>query len=431
MTAASPPPLPAVIGGKYRPLRLIARGGMGAVYEVVHANTGEHLALKLMLARSLLAPELVARFRREARIQSSVKGDHVVRVVDADVAPEIDGAPFLVMELLVGHDLERICNQRRPAWHEITDWLGQVGPALDRAHQRGIVHRDLKPENLFLAEREALPPIVKILDFGVAKLITDVDQSSTLTGQILGTPRYMAPEQAAGAKNISPAADRFALGLIAFRFLSGRHYFEGGENWVTLLQAVTRGPTAPPSAMGCDLGAAFDAWFARACAVDPTRRFASCAEQVDALAGTLAGTSVPVPVPARRRQWSAGRVLGLAVLTGICAILTVLWTVGRGASHRSPAGSGPVAAAASPAAPAAIAAPGSRQLSAAIAPRDPPVPSVAARPDAGTPARARTGAIVGADLPGPRRRRVRTATTIDGPPAPTATSTKDRIWEEP
>src|SRR6185295_20146334 len=106
-------PLPAVIGGKYRPVRLIARGGMGAVYEVVHANTGEHLALKLMLARSLLAPDLVARFRREARIQSSVKGDHVVRVVDADVAPEIDGAPFLVMELLVGQDLERICNERR------------------------------------------------------------------------------------------------------------------------------------------------------------------------------------------------------------------------------------------------------------------------------------------------------------------------------
>jgi serine/threonine-protein kinase len=171
MTVAAPPPLPAVIGGKYRPLRLIARGGMGAVYEVVHANTGEHLALKLMSARSLLAPGLVDRFRREARIQSSVKSEHVVRVIDADVAPEIDGAPFLVMELLAGNDFERLCAERRPTPDEVVDWLRQAAQALDKAHKERIVHRDLKPENIFLAEREGLPPIVKILDFGVAKLM--------------------------------------------------------------------------------------------------------------------------------------------------------------------------------------------------------------------------------------------------------------------
>ena len=127
--------LPALIGRKYKPLRLIARGGMGAVYEVVHANTGDHLALKLMLARSLLAPEMVERFRREARIQSSVKSEHVVRVVDADVAPELDGAPFLVMELLSGKDFERICAERQPSPAEVVDWLGQVSRALDRAHR--------------------------------------------------------------------------------------------------------------------------------------------------------------------------------------------------------------------------------------------------------------------------------------------------------
>src|SRR6266404_9905559 len=149
MTSPAPPPLPAVIGGKYRPLRLIARGGMGAVYEVVHAKTGEHLALKLMLARSLLRPDLVERFRQEARILSSVKSEHVVRVVDADVAPEIDGAPFLVMELLEGKDFERICGERRPTPEQVVDWLGQVGQALDKAHQDKIIHRDLKPENLF------------------------------------------------------------------------------------------------------------------------------------------------------------------------------------------------------------------------------------------------------------------------------------------
>jgi eukaryotic-like serine/threonine-protein kinase len=103
--------LPRVIGGKYQPIRLIGQGGMGAVFEVVHANTGEHLALKVLLARSLLAAELVERFRREARAANLVKSESVVRVTDADVAPELDGAPFLVMELLVGQDFERLSHE--------------------------------------------------------------------------------------------------------------------------------------------------------------------------------------------------------------------------------------------------------------------------------------------------------------------------------
>jgi hypothetical protein len=279
--------------------------------------------LKVMLARSLLAPHLVERFRREARIQSSVKSEHVVRVVDADVAPELDGAPFLVMELLSGKDFERICTERRPSREEVVDWLRQVGLALDKAHKQRIVHRDLKPENLFLAEREDLPPIVKVLDFGVAKLINEGEDGSTVTGQILGTPRYMAPEQAAGSKKISPAADRFALGLIAFRLLSGRHYFEG-DNWVAILQAVPRGPTARPSELGCDHGPAFDAWFARACALDPTQRFGTCSEQVEALAGALAGTSLRRP-----RLRPTGRALGVAALAGILGTATLVWKAGR------------------------------------------------------------------------------------------------------
>ena len=220
---------------------------MGAVYEVVHANTGQHLALKLMLARSLLAPELVERFRREARISSSVKSEHVVRVIDADVAHELDDTPFLVMELLEGQDLERICLERRPSATEVVDWMRQLAEALDAAHRDGIVHRDLKPENLFLATRETLPPIIKILDFGIAKMASEAHGHATSTGQILGTPRYMAPEQAVDAKQISSAADRFALGLIAFRLLCGRHYFNG-DNWVQLLREVADGPRERPSA---------------------------------------------------------------------------------------------------------------------------------------------------------------------------------------
>jgi serine/threonine-protein kinase len=420
MTAAGgPPQLPAVIGGRYRPLRLIARGGMGAVYEVVHANTGEHLALKLMLARSLLRPDLVERFRQEARIMSSVKSEHVVRVVDADVAPEIDGAPFLVMELLEGKDFERICLERRPTSNEVVDWLGQVGRALDKAHQDRIIHRDLKPENLFLAEREDQPPIVKVLDFGVAKLIREEEDGSTRTGQILGTPRYMAPEQASGAKRITPAADRFALGLIAFRLLAGRHYFED-DNWVSLLLTVTRGPTSRPSEMGCARGSAFDAWFARACALEPQERFGTCAEQVDALASALAGSWAGRGAPWRRRR----ALIGWGALAGAVGVTAVVWNAGpaRTAAPRAKA-------------PAAAAIPAS---SAAVAPVVAAPPRAVVAPDGAAPAE--RAAIVEP----PKHRRTRPARKGGETTRPETTSAesakpeaakpapkKDSIWGEP
>jgi serine/threonine protein kinase len=309
-----------------------ARAGAAApdrrqVYEVIHVNTGERLALKVMLARSLLAPELVERFRREARVHSFVKSDHVVRVVDADVSPELDEAPFLVMELLTGQDFERICLQRRPSTFEVVDWMRQLSPALDKAHKEGIVHRDLKPENLFLAEREGLPPIVKILDFGIAKMAAEGVGAATATGQILGTPRYMAPEQTVSAKEISAAADRFALGLITFRLLSGRHYFVG-EHWMGLLREVARGPASRPSTMGCDRGHAFDAWFAKACAFEARNRFASCVEQVEALARALDSASKTYGRRRATRAWVA-----FAALSG----LTMLgWGLQRGRTRAQP-----------------------------------------------------------------------------------------------
>ena len=392
---AMPVPLPAAIGRKYRPLRLIAKGGMGAVYEVVHANTGEHLALKLMLARSLLTPELVERFRREARIHSSVKSEHVVRVVDADVAPELDEAPFLVMELLSGQDFERISLERHPTAAEVVDWMRQLAPALDKAHREGIVHRDLKPENLFLAEREGLPPIVKILDFGIAKMTAEGEGGSTATGQILGTPRYMAPEQAIGAKEVSAAADRFALGLIAFRLLCGRHYFSG-DNWVGLLREVSRGPVARPSALGSDRGAAFDAWFARACALGPADRFATCAEQIEALAQALAG--IPMAASSWRcaLPWAA-----LAVAGGLVA--TVVWGTAHRKTSRGTVAVFREAAEVSP--PVAVSSP---------APLAPVKPALS---------EGETLPAVPAPIPVRSRRR-------HSVPQP-AEITRDRIWDEP
>jgi serine/threonine protein kinase len=396
-TGRTAAPLPVVIGGKYRPVRLIGKGGMGAVYEVVHANTGQHLALKLMLARSLLAPELVERFRREARIHSAVTSEHVVRVVDADVAVELDDAPFLVMELLEGRDLERRCADSSPSVAEALDWLRQLAQALDKAHGEGIVHRDLKPENIFLADREGLSPIIKVLDFGIAKMEGEGIGNSTATGQILGTPRYMAPEQAMGAKRITAAADRFALGLIGFRLLAGRHYFQG-DNWVSLLREVARGPQTRPSAVGVDRGPAYDAWFARACAFRPEDRFPTAVEQVAALAAALTARTDRRP-SAQARAWVAVVAVG--------ATVTSIWAVGR----RHPiATAHPV-----PTMPAAASVlPPPLPLSLRQAPPDPPWEDKPNRSD-----------------PGQRPRRRRPVEANAGPASVAPPPKRDRVWDDP
>src|SRR5580692_2233456 len=159
--------LPPEIGGRYRPIRIIGRGGMGVVYEVEHIHTGQRLALKVLTRQPGASVE---RFKREARATSRIQSDHIVRITDADVAPELGGAPFLVMELLDGMDLDQATEDKPARPEDVVDWLRQVARALTKAHDAGIVHRDLKPENLFLTRREDGSPLVKVLDFGIAKI---------------------------------------------------------------------------------------------------------------------------------------------------------------------------------------------------------------------------------------------------------------------
>jgi serine/threonine-protein kinase len=280
--------LPARIGGKYKPVRLVGSGGMSAVYEVEHEHTGERLALKVLKdGVAELDPAALERFRREARVAALVKSEHIVRVVDADVAPELDGAPFLVMDLLEGADLARATGDEPQAPEVVVGWLRQIAKALDKAHALGIIHRDLKPENLFLEERTDAPPIVKVLDFGVAKVRTHEDVKKTATGAVLGTPLYMSPEQAAGeSSKIGAPTDVWALGLIAYRLLTGKDYWVA-NTVPALLAKIVYGKVEPPSAFGCDLGPAFDAWFTRSCAAEPADRWPSATQQVVALADAL------------------------------------------------------------------------------------------------------------------------------------------------
>ena len=165
-----PSDLPALIGGKYRPLGVIGEGAMGIVYSVEHTQTGEQLALKVMTAHHGATRDAIERFKREARASAKIKSEHVVRIIDADVAPELDRAPYLVMDLLDGTDLEKASGEQALAASLVVDWLRQIARVLDKAHRLGITHRDLKPENLFLTHREDGSALIKILDFGIAKI---------------------------------------------------------------------------------------------------------------------------------------------------------------------------------------------------------------------------------------------------------------------
>ncbi|HEX4339681.1 MAG TPA: serine/threonine-protein kinase [Polyangiaceae bacterium] len=277
--------LPPLVGGRYRPIRKLGEGSMGFVFEVEHTTTGDRLALKVMRTPSTPLPGVVERFKREARTAARIKSEHIVRVIDADVSAELGGTLYIVMELLEGTDLDRACGGPQPP-QLVVEWLRQVAHGLDKAHALGVVHRDLKPENLFLTLGDHGEPRVKILDFGVAKTLEDAP-GTTQTGQLLGTPLFMSPEHARAAGDIGPAADRYALGLVAYRLLAGIDYWLPSPNVAGIIAQILYEPMDPPSVRGLDLGPAFDAWFARACHRDATQRFPTSLELVQELSRAL------------------------------------------------------------------------------------------------------------------------------------------------
>ncbi len=295
-----------LFAGRYRLSRCIAAGGMGAVYEAVHVETDRRRALKVMHAHLFQSDEMRERFKREARIAAQVESEHIVDVSDAGV-DDATGMPFLVMELLRGEDLhERLkrLGPRPPA--EVVTHLRQAALALDKTHAAGIVHRDLKPQNLFLIHREDGTPRIKILDFGIAKVVRDGATAAGAT-QSLGTPIYMAPEQFRVAGKLTPATDMYALGMLAFTLLVGRAYWsleaQAAQDVLALVLVAVGGPQEPATqraaTYGVTLPPTFDAWFSRVTAPEPTHRFKSATEAVQGLAEALGapGTGTGEPAP--------------------------------------------------------------------------------------------------------------------------------------
>ena len=282
----------AVFAGRYEIVRMLSHGGMGAVYEVIHRDTARRRALKVMLPTLLGDDSMRARFLLEARVTAEVASENLVETFDAGIDAATD-QPFLVMELLKGSDLESWVQRGPVPWQEVVTLLSQVARGLDRTHAAGIVHRDLKPENLFVTTREDGAPLVKILDFGIAKVVNESAQKSTRS---LGTPLYMAPEMLGRrTTTLSGAVDRYALGHIAYTLLTGEAYFETEsrelESVLALLPLVAAGVEELPSARArrlcVTLGPGFDAWFLRATSVAASARFATAKEQIETLSEVL------------------------------------------------------------------------------------------------------------------------------------------------
>lgn len=285
----------AVFAGRYRVVRTIASGGMGVVYEAIHTETGRRRALKIMHAHLFESDEMRQRFKTEAQIAGQVESEYIVDVSDAGV-DEASQAPFIAMELLQGEDLgQRLKRVRRLTPAEALPYLQQVSLALDKTHARGIVHRDLKPDNVFLTTREDGTVRIKILDFGVAKLVAE-SATSAGTTRSLGTPLYMAPEQFRVGSKLLPAADIYALGMMTYTLLVGQAYWateaKSAGDVIAFAMAVVQGPQESAvrraAQAGVTLPPRFDQWFIKATAQAPEDRYVSASEAIRALGAALA-----------------------------------------------------------------------------------------------------------------------------------------------
>jgi serine/threonine-protein kinase len=273
---------------------LLGRGAMGEVYEARRQGTDELCAIKMLHPHVLSSPHHFQRFVRESEIAASLRVDNVVRVLEVSQGSET--VPYIAMERLYGEDLASYMRGRtRLHSDEVLDMIEQVGAGLAAAHESGIVHRDLKPQNIFRA-RDGERVTWKILDFGVSKLV-DTDESLT-AGHVIGTPSYMAPEQAR-MKEIDRRADLYALGVITYRALTGMPAFTGPDI-PEILHAVCYDMPAPPSTIA-HLSPAVDAVIAVAIAKRPEDRFASGADLAKHLRRALDGKVAP-EVEARARR---------------------------------------------------------------------------------------------------------------------------------
>lgn len=273
-----------VVADRYKVLRKLGEGGMGAVYLAEHVVIEKKIALKVLAPELARRPDLVARFLQEARSASRIGHENVIDI--SDFGQSDDGLVYIAMEFLDGKDLgEMVRGQGAMTWLQAREIVLQICRALRAAHDKGIVHRDMKPENIFLIQREGQPHFVKILDFGIAKVM-GVDPNGprlTRTGMIFGTPEYMAPEQAEG-KDTDHRADIYAVGCILYHLITGQTPFVA-ESFMTMLTKHLMEDPVPPSVRRPDLSVSpeMDALVLKALEKDRDKRWQSMAELLEAV----------------------------------------------------------------------------------------------------------------------------------------------------
>jgi eukaryotic-like serine/threonine-protein kinase len=438
-----PLPVPGdLLAGKYKVVRALGHGGMGIVYEAEHARLGQNVALKFLKPEHVEIAQDLARFEREARAAATLKSPHVVRIYDVDTTPE--GVPYIVMELLAGHDLSQELRRRDGVpLTEVVDWMLQVCAAMGEAHARGIIHRDIKPSNVFLCEAGEQ---IKVVDFGISKLLASGE--CTGSSSALGTPQYMAPEQLRGSRDVDGRIDIWAIAVMTYRILARRFPFAGETPAAIAVSIVTEEPT-PLAEHRPDLPPAFCDALMRALVKLPAGRYPTVFDLAEALAPfgsgkhaaprasspslpnasvrdlepvassgrsvsevTVGATELVVPGLAPKRRWGAAALMGAMVVAIGVGAVTALRTsqppsggaaivVGQGAPFGpTPSASASAEAPLAPLAPAAsgvesvetvASAPAARVSSSHAAKAPPGKPAAPPKPTA-APKPATTGA---------------------------------------
>jgi endoglucanase len=338
-----------LVGGKYRLVRYLAAGGMGAVYEAQHTLVRRRFAVKLLRSDLAAQRESLARFQREAEAAGSLENENVAAAVDFGVAE--DGSPYIVMEYLAGESLRSLMDRAgRIRVSRACDIVVQACRGTEAAHRAGIIHRDINPQNLFLCRRDDGTDLVKVLDFGIAKLAA-AESAETQTGTILGTPAYLSPEQARGEKHVDHRTDIYGLGAVLYELVAGKKPHPGDSHNAVLHHICTQ-PALRLDATVESLPEDLVAALARVLSSSPADRFPSAESFAQALlphakrevwpspddpsssaAAVPSVAPTPSPVPESRRRPRLGRrLIALAfLLLGMAGLV-----VGYRARGKSP-----------------------------------------------------------------------------------------------
>jgi len=296
---------------------------MGSVYRATHVHMRKTVALKTLHPEMTRLPEVVARFEREAIAASRIEHSNVATATD--FGRLADGTFYLVLEFVEGESLrERLARERRPSIPVCLHIARQIASALCAAHALGIVHRDLKPENVMLVSRAGVTDLVKVLDFGIAKVPLEGSTQGggiTAIGTVLGTPAYMSPEQCAGRES-DARSDLYSLGVMLYEMANGRQPFQSDDP----LSLLSRHLAAPPDPMQADIPSALGAVILQLLEKDPQRRVQSAAELIQRLDAAAKHDTIPAPPGARPPRWSVWRHRLGRLLDTARAQLGPLWT---------------------------------------------------------------------------------------------------------